>query len=36
MSTSLMKNFTWNRQMLEFIQEMIHENNAAAAEEIAE
>jgi hypothetical protein len=28
--------FTWNRQMLELIQEMIHENNAAAEEGIAD
>ena len=30
------KNLTWNRQMLTLIQEMIHENNTAAAEGIAE
>ena len=30
------KNLTWNRQMLTLIQEMIHENNAAPAEGMAE
>ena len=30
------KNRTWNRKMLELIQEMIHENNAAPAEGIAD
>lgn len=30
------KGLTWNRQMLELIQEMIHENNLAPAEGIAE
>ena len=30
------KDLTWNRQMLTLIQEMIHENNTAAAEGIAE
>ena len=30
------KDFTWNRQMLELIQEMIHENNIAPAEGMAE
>ena len=30
------KELTWNKQMLELIQEMIHENNTAPAEGIAE
>ena len=30
------KNLTWSGQMLELIQEMIHENNIASAEGIAE
>lgn len=30
------KGLTWNRQMLELIQEMIHENNLAPSEGIAE
>ena len=30
------KDLTWNRQMLTLIQEMIHENNAAPAEGVAE
>ena len=30
------KNLTWNKQMLELIQEMIHENNIAPAEGIAD
>lgn len=30
------KNLTWYRQMLEIIQEMIHENNLAGAEGIEE
>lgn len=30
------ENLTWNRQMLELIQKMIHENNTAPAEGIAE
>ena len=30
------KNLTWNKQMLELIQEMIHENNISSPEGIAE
>ena len=29
------KDLTWNKQMLELIKEMIHENNTAPAEGIA-